>query len=95
MKRILTIIVIAVIGISAFAQNDTTLINKKVTFDKEVVVTKSGKENVKYYAIIDGKYYDTTKTTIKRYKTIVKFGGIPNVAIVENKKKTNSKIIVL
>lgn len=95
MKKILTIIVFAVISISAFAQNDTTLIRKPVRFEYETVTTKTGKSSIKYYAIVDGKYYDTTKTAIKRYHDAIKFGGTPNVAIVENKKKTNSKIIVL
>ena len=94
MKTLLTIIV-CFISIVAYAQNDTTLVNKPVKFETELVKTKSGKETIKYYAIIDGKYYDTTKTTIKRYNDAIRFGGTPNVAFVENKKKTNRKVIVL
>lgn len=82
-------------GSICYAQNDTTLIHKPVRFETEHVTTKSGKTSVKYYAVIDGKYYDSNKTAMKRYKDAKRFGGTPNVAIVENKKKTNSKIIVL
>ena len=79
----------------AYAQNDTTLIHKPIEFEYETVTAKSGKSTVKYYAIVDGKYYDTTKTCVKRYYNTIRFGGKPNVAIVSNKKKTNRKIIVL
>lgn len=95
MKKILLIFAISFMAICAYAQNDTTLVNKPVKWETETVITKSGKESTKYYAIIDGKYYDSSKTAMKRYNDAVKFGGTPNVAIVENKKKTNSKIIVL
>lgn len=95
MKHIITIIAFAIISITAFAQNDTILIRKPVRFEYETVTSKTGKEIVKYYAIIDGKYYDSTKTAMKRYHDAIKFGGTPNVAIVSNKKKTNNKIIVL
>lgn len=95
MKKLIIFIIASIISINVFAQNDTTLICKPVTWETETVITKSGKETVKYYAIIDGKYYDSTKTAMKRYNDIIRFNGTPNVAIVENKKKTNSKIIVL
>lgn len=95
MKKNLSLLVFFIMTICAYTQNDTTLVNKPVKWETETVITKSGKESTKYYAIIDGKYYDSSKTAMKRYNDAVKFGGTPNVAIVENKKKTNSKIIVL
>lgn len=83
------------VSVIAYAQNDTTLIQKPVKFEYETINTKSGKTTTKYYAIVNGKYYDTTKTCVKRYYLTIKHGGKPNVAIVSNKKKTNRKIIVL
>ena len=94
MKKFIIFLAIFVSTI-AYAQNDTTLIHKHVEFEYESITTKSGKSTVKYYAVIDGKYYDTTKTCVKRYYLTIKHGGKPNVAIVSNKKKTNRKIIVL
>ncbi|MBP3201323.1 MAG: hypothetical protein J6M39_06730 [Lachnospiraceae bacterium] len=94
MKKLIVVLAL-IVSATAYAQNDTTLINKPVKFEYETIKTKSGKETVKYYAIVDGKYYDSSKTATKRYYQTIKFGGKPNVAIVENKKKTNSKIIVL
>ena len=32
---------------------------------------------------------------MKRYYTTIKFGGVPNVAFISNKKKTNVKVIVI
>ena len=93
--KTLIVVLAFIVSATAYAQNDTTLVNKSVKFETEIVKTKSGKETVKYYAIIDGKYYDSSKTAAKRYYQTIKFGGIPNVAIVENKKKTNSKVIIL
>lgn len=84
-----------IMTICAYAQTDTVLVNKPVKFESETITTRSGKSSVKYYAIVDGKYYDSNKTAMKRYNTTIKFGGKPNVAFVENKKKTNCKVIVL
>lgn len=95
MKKLLLTIIITIISINLFAQNDTTLIRKPVQFEIEKVTTKTGKSVVKYYAIIDGKYFDSSKTAAKRYYQTIKFGGTPNVAIVSNKKKTNRKVIIL
>lgn len=94
MKKLIIVLAL-IISATVYAQNDTTLINKPVKFETEIIKTKSGKETVKYYAIIDDKYYDSSKTAAKRYYQTIKFGGKPNVAIVENKRKTNFKIIVL
>ena len=94
MKKLIVLLVL-IVSATAYAQNDTTLINKPVKFEYEKITTKSGKESIKYYAIIDGKYYDSNKTAAKRYYQTIKFGGKPNVAIISNKKKTNKKVIVL
>lgn len=93
--KTLIVVLALIVSATAYAQNDTTLINKPVKFEKELIKTKSGKEAIKYYAVIDGIYYDSSKTAASRYHQTIKFGGIPNVAIVENKKKTNSKVIIL
>lgn len=95
MKKFLLIFAILFIAISAHAQTDTVLVNKPVKFESETITTRSGKSSVKYYAIVDGKYYDSNKTAMKRYDAAIKFGGKPNVAFVSNKKKTNCKVIVL
>lgn len=94
MKKLIILLAL-IISATAYAENDTTLVNKPVKFEYEKITTKSGKENIKYYAIIDGKYYDSNKTAAKRYYQTIKFGGKPNVAIISNKKKTNKKVIVL
>ena len=94
MKKLIILLAL-IVSAAAYAENDTTLVNKPVEFEYEKIITKSGKESIKYYAIIDGKYYDTTKTHVKRYYNIIRFNGKPNVAIVSNKKKTNRKVIIL
>ena len=94
MKKLIVLLTL-IVSATTYAQNDTTLIHKPVEFEYETVTTKSGKSTVKYYAVIDGKYYDTTKTCVKRYYNTIRFGGKPNVAIVSNKKKTNKKVIIL
>lgn len=94
MKKLIILLAL-IVSITVYAQNDTILVNKPVKFETETIRTKSDKETVKYYAIIDGKYYDSSKTAVKRYYQTIKFGGKPNVAIVSNKKKTNRKVIIL
>ena len=94
MKKLIVLLVL-IVSATAYAQNDTTLVNRPVKFEYEKITTKSGKESIKYYAIIDGKYYDSNKTAAKRYYQTIKFGGKPNIAIISNKKKTNKKVIVL
>jgi len=94
MKKLIVLLAI-IVSATVYAQNDTTLVNKPVKFETETIITKSGKETIKYYAIIDGKYYDSNKTAAKRYYQTIKFGGKPNVAIISNKKKTNKKVIIL
>lgn len=94
MKKLIVLLAI-IVSATAYAQNDTTIVNKPVKFETELIRTKSGKETVKYYAVIDGKYYDSSKTAMKRYYDAIKFGGKPNVAIISNKKKTNNKVIIL
>lgn len=94
MKKLIILLAL-IVSTTVYAQNDTTLVNKPVKFEYEKITTKSGKKTIKYYAIIDGKYYDSNKTAAKRYYQTIKFGGKPNIAVVENKKKTNKKVIVL
>ena len=94
MKKLIILLAL-IVSAAAYAENDTTLVNKPVEFEYEKIITKSGKESIKYYAIIDGKYYDSNKTAAKRYYQTIKFGGKPNIAIISNKKKTNKKVIVL
>lgn len=94
MKKLIVLLAL-IVSATAYAQNDTILINKPVKFEYEKITTKSGKETIKYYAVIDGKYYDSNKTSVKRYHDAIKFGGKPNVAIISNKKKTNRKVIIL
>lgn len=84
-----------IVSATAYAQNDTILINKPVKFERELIKTKSGKETIRYYAIIDGVYYDSSKTAMKRYYETIRFGGKPNVAVIQNKKRTNRKVIIL
>ena len=95
MKKFILFIAIIIISINLFAQNDTIIINKPVKFETEIVTTKTGKTSEKIYAIIDDKYYDSNKSSMKRYYTTIKFGGVPNVAFISNKKKTNVKVIVI
>ena len=95
MKKIILFIITIIISINLFAQNDTTIINKPVKFETEIITSKTGKTSEKVYAIVDGKYYDSNKSSMKRYYTIIKFGGVPNVAFISNKKKTNIKVIVI
>ena len=95
MKKFILFCLAIAISAIAYAQSDTTLVKDPIKFETEVYTSKSGKTTTKYYAIYKGKYYDTTKTAYKRYNDAIRFHGTPNVAIVENEKKTYSKIIVL
>lgn len=74
--------------VDAYAQNDTTLFDKPVKFECETIPTKSGEQTVKYYAIVDGKYYDSNETSAKRYHDAKRLGDKPNVSFVSNKKNT-------
>lgn len=93
-KIIFTILAVLIATVS-YAQCDTVAIKAPIRFDTETIVTKSGKSTEKFYAIYNGETYDSTKTSMKRYYTIRKFGGQPCAVLITNKKSKAKKIIVL
>ena len=93
-KIIFTILAVLIVTVS-YAQCDTVAIKAPIRFDTETIVTKSGKSTEKFYAIYNGKTYDSTKTSMKRYYEIKRFNGQPCVVMITNKKSKAKKIIVL
>lgn len=75
--------------------SDTTLIVPTLKFETEIITTKTGKQFEKVYAIYDGKYYDSNKTSKERYNLILRFHGIPTLVLITTGKTRKQKIIVL
>lgn len=92
MKKILFIFMLC-FTIICKAQNDTTIVNSDVTFDKEVYTSKSGDIKEYYYAYIDNVCYTTNKTSYERNKTYNRFGIKPTYAIITSKR--GKRIIIL
>lgn len=92
MKKLLFVIAL-VISMVANAQNDTTIVNSNVTFDKEVYTSKSGDTKEYYYAYIGDVCYSSNKTSYERYKAYKRFGIKPTYALITNKK--GKRIIIL
>ena len=92
MKKILFIIMLC-FTIICKAQNDTTIVNSDVTFDKEVYTSKSGDTKEYYYAYVNGVCYTTNKTSYERNKTYNRFGIKPTYALITSKR--GKRIIIL
>ena len=75
------------------AQNDTTIVNSDVRFDKEVYTSKSGDTKEYYYAYLNDVCYTTNKTSYERNKTYNRFGIKPTYAIITSKR--GKRIIIL
>lgn len=86
-------IIALVISIVANAQNDTTIVNKDVRFDKEIYTSKSDDTKEYYYAYVNGVCYTTNKTSYERNKTYKRFGIKPTYALITNKR--GKRIIIL
>lgn len=96
MKHFLVLLLSFTLGVTAYAQKDTTLINSsQVSFNIDQRVTKTGEKKSEYYALYKGVYYVTDKTSYKRYVTSKRFGASPNVALVTDEKSKAKKVIVL
>ena len=94
-NKILLLFLVFCYTTSLYPQSDTTRINAPLHFDTETITTKIGKIFTKYYAIYNGDIYDSNKTSMNRYYTILRFGGQPCAVIYTNKKLKGKKIIVL
>lgn len=92
MKHLLLILLLFTTIVSK-AQNDTTIVNSNVTFDKEVYISKSGDTKEYYYAYINNVRYTTNKTSYERNKTYNRFGIKPTYAIITSKR--GKRIIIL
>lgn len=94
MKKLLIILLLTIISFNVFAQNDTTIVHGSLYFEHEHLVMKTGKEVDNYYAILNGKYYDSDKTSAKRYNLIIRHHGTPCIALITTKtKKQKIKIL--
>lgn len=95
MKKFLVLFISLFAWVGLSAQTDTTVVKKPVYFETEQIVSKSGKSYTKYYAVIDGKYYDSNKTSMERYYLIKRFYGEPCVILITTGKTKHEKILVL
>ena len=95
MKKFFICFILCIFAYTCKAQSDTLIVSKPITFDSEVIVSKSGKTYEKYYAIYENEYYDSTKVSCERYYTISRFGGKPCVALIVSGKTKKKRIIVL
>lgn len=75
------------------ATNDTTLVSStaSIRFFSETDKT----DKVHYYCEIDGKTYDSNKTSAQRFAITRRFGGHPNVVYITNKKTARRRVSVL
>lgn len=80
-------------GAQTTATNDTTLVNAsaKVRFFSQT--SPDGK--VQYFAEVDGETYSSNKTSAQRFAVTRRFGGQPNVILIESKKTQRRRISVL
>lgn len=95
MKKFIFLIVLLILSTSLFAQSDTTIVTKPITFDSEVITSKTGKEYTKYYVVYNNEYYESTKQSFDRYYLIKRFGGTPCVVLITTGKTKKQKIIIL
>lgn len=95
MKKFFLIFILSFIGISIYGQNDTIVIKKPIVWENEKVVSKTGKEYVKYYAFYEGEYYETNKQSRERYYSILRFNGQPCTVMIISGKTKKKKILVL
>lgn len=105
MKKMIIGAMMLVASVIAGAQNtkvsekDTVMVKySSIKFDKETYESKTGKFKTDYLVLIDGTWYETTKTAYERYYKIKRFGGTPCVCFVkpkESKVKVTPKVIVL
>lgn len=105
MKKIIIVLTMLIISIAAsgqttkVSQKDTILVTStNIKLSKETYEVKDGEFRVSYFALIDGEWYYTTKSSYTKYMTIKRLGGTPNVYFVkprETKVKTTPKVIVL
>lgn len=97
--KILISTILAILAFSyasiANAQSDTTRIEPNLRFEVEKLVSKTGKSTEKVYVHYNGEYYESNKTSMKRYYLIRKYNGQPCAVMVTNKKTKSKKIIIL
>lgn len=74
--------------------SDTVVVRSPIHFETETVVSKTGKPVVNVYAVVNGVYYDSNKTSVKKYNTIRRLGGIPTVVLITT-GKTKKRVVVL
>lgn len=95
MKKIILLISLLFCFLSVKAQSDTTIVKQPIRFETEQIVSKTGKEYTKYYVLLNGTYYESNKSSMERYYTILRFKGQPCVAVITTGKTKKQKIIVL
>ena len=84
------------IAACAYAQKDTILVIDPISWESQTIPLKNGKSKKCYYAFYKGHWYNSNKTSVERYNLIKRFGGVPTVvAIIDKKKSQIIKIIVL
>ena len=92
---IISIILAFCYSTNANAQSDTTRIEPNLRFEVEKLVSKTGKSTEKVYVHYNGEYYESNKTSMKRYYLIRKYNGQPCAVMITNKKSKSKKIVIL
>lgn len=100
MKKLLTIVLMSVMTLSASAatpDKDTIEIAQSdiVRFVTDEVMTKSGNKGIKYYAIVRGELVPTTKTVMEKVALCKKFNAKCALAAVRNKRSKSLIKIIL
>lgn len=96
MKKVLTVMLLALSMSAAAIEKDTVAINQnaiaKLVTDKGV--SAKGKAYTKYYAIINGELVSVSKTVVEKIELCKKYGAKCALAAVRN-KKTKSLIRII
>ena len=82
-------------AVSAFGQNDTTLVKSPIKWEQTTEQSKSGEDKLTYYAVIDGERFVSNKSSVERYRKISRYGGTPCVVRITNRKSKATRVITL
>ena len=98
MKKLITILLMMVIAISANAIEKDTISISQTQITKIVTdtgVSSKGKQYTKYYAIVNGELVSISKTVVEKINLCKKYGAKCALAGVRNKKTKSLTRIIL
>lgn len=98
MKKLITILLMMVIAISANAIEKDTISISQTQITKIVTdtgVSSKGKQYTKYYVIVNGELVSISKTVVEKINLCKKYGAKCALAGVRNKKTKSLTRIIL